>query len=109
MTLTANSRWIILLRDGHFEEFNRMAAQNPPDLKDANLRMLDLRQADLARADLRGAYLRNADLRGLDLSKAALDGASMRGARVSGVLFPKAIPADEIHLSLVIGTRVRAR
>jgi len=108
MTLITNSKWIDLLRNGHIEEFNRMAEKEVPDLRNANLRMLDLRHADLSRADLSGAYLRNADLRGLDLSGASLEGASFHDARVSGVLFPKAFDATEIRLSLIVGTRMRS-
>ena len=108
MALIRDSRWANPLREGRFDEFNRMAATEPPDLRDADLRMLDLRQADLSRADLRGAYLRNADLRGLDLSGASMDGASLHDAKVAGVLFPAALPAEEISLSLTSGTRMRA-
>ncbi|MCX5736252.1 MAG: pentapeptide repeat-containing protein [candidate division NC10 bacterium] len=109
MALIRDSKLANLLREGHFEEFNRLAAQEPPDLRNADLRMLDLRHADLTHADLRGAYLRNADLRGLDLSEASLEGASLHDTRVSGVLFPAALHAEEIRLSLTFGTRMRAR
>ena len=109
MALMRDSQWVNPLRNGHFEECNRLAAQQPPDLRNADLRMLDLRQADLTRADLRGAYLRNADLRGLDLSGASLEGASLHDARVSGALLPATLSAEEIRLSLIYGTRMRAR
>jgi uncharacterized protein YjbI with pentapeptide repeats len=109
MALIRDSKLGILLREGQFEEFNRLAAQEPPDLRNADLRMLDLRQANLTHADLRGAYMRNADLRGLDLSEASLEGASLHDAKVAGVLFPGALSAQEIHLSLTFGTRMRVR
>ena len=99
MALIRDSKLANLLREGHFEEFNRLAGQKPPDL----------RNADLTHADLRGAYLRNADLRGLDLSEASLEGASLHDTRVSGVLFPTALNAEEIRLSLTFGTRMRVR
>ena len=107
MALIRDSKLVALLREGRFEEFNQLAAQAPPDLRNADLRMLDLRHADLAHADLRGAYLRNADLRGLNLSGALLEGASLHDTRVSGVLFPPALKAEEIRLSLAFGTRMR--
>jgi uncharacterized protein YjbI with pentapeptide repeats len=109
MALIRDSKWANPLREGWIDDFNRMAAQEPPDLRNADLRMLDLRKANLARADLRGAYLRNADLRGLDLSAASMDGASLHDTRVAGALFPANLSADEIHLSLTFGTRMRAR
>jgi uncharacterized protein YjbI with pentapeptide repeats len=99
MALIRDSKLANLLREGHFEEFNRLAAQEPPDLRNADLRMLDLRHANLTHADLRG----------LDLSEASLEGASLHGTRVSGVLFPTALNAEEIRLSLTFGTRMRAR
>ena len=109
MALIRNSKWANPLREGRIEEFNRLAEQEPPDLRNADLRMLDLRLADFAHADLRGAYLRNADLRGLDLSGASMEGASLHDTKVAGVLFPSALTAEEIHLSLIFGTRMRAR
>lgn len=109
MALIRDLKLANLLREGHFDEFNRLAAQESPDLRNADLRMLDLRYADLTHADLRGAYLRNADLRGLDLSEALLENASLHDTRVSGVLFPASLRAEEIHLSLIFGTRMRAR
>lgn len=109
MVLVRDSKWVSLLREGRFEEFNQGAAQEAPDLRNADLRLLDLRHADLTHADLRGAYMRNADLRGLDLSGASLEGASLHDARVSGVFFPAVLSAEEIRLSLLFGTRMRAR
>ena len=99
MALIRDSKLANLLREGHFEEFNRLAAQEPPDLRNADLRMLDLRHANLTHADLRG----------LDLSEASLEGASLHDTRVSGVLFPTALNAEEIRLSLTFGTRMRVR
>jgi uncharacterized protein YjbI with pentapeptide repeats len=77
------------------------------DLANANLRGADLRRANLRRADMRNAYCHSADLRGVDLSEARLEGASFHMARISGAYFPANVTADEIRLSLEIGTRVR--
>jgi uncharacterized protein YjbI with pentapeptide repeats len=109
MALTRNSKWAILLHDGNIEEFNRLAAEEVPDLQDTDLRMLDLRGADLRRANLRGAYLRDADLRGVDLSEAELEGASLHSTRVAGVLFPDYLDANEVRFSIGEGTRLRVR
>jgi uncharacterized protein YjbI with pentapeptide repeats len=43
----------------------------------------------------------------VDLSKANLDGASINACKISGVLFPAALGASEIELSLLHGTRMR--
>jgi uncharacterized protein YjbI with pentapeptide repeats len=77
------------------------------DLAYANLRGADLRAVNLRRANLRGAYCHSADLRGVDLSEAEIEGASFHMARVSGSYFPPTVTADELRLSLEVGTRVR--
>ena len=109
MALERDKEMSRLLREERLEEFNRRAASAPPDLENADLRMVDLRRADLRKANLRGAYLRDVDLRGVDLSDAELDGASIHGAKISGAWFPRNLPAEEITLSFVHGTRVRVR
>jgi hypothetical protein len=43
----------------------------------------------------------------VDLSEAKLDGASMKDAKVSGVMFPRDLPSDEIMMTLAHGTRIR--
>ena len=108
MPLIRDSKWITLLRFGNVDEFNRLAAHEPPDLANADLRMIDLRKADLSHANMRDVYLRNADMRGLDLSMADLEGASLHDASVAGVLFPRNLRPEEIQLSLVFGTRMRS-
>jgi uncharacterized protein YjbI with pentapeptide repeats len=107
MPLTVDKPHCQLLREERFDEFNRMARAEAPDLRDANLRGCDLRRANLARADLRGAYLRQADLRGVDLGGTQLEGASIHQARLGGTLFPPTLAADEIRLSHELGTRLR--
>ena len=108
MAPTGTPEWLRLIREENWGEFSSLAKASPPELANANLRMVDLRRADLSRANLRGAYLRNADLRGLDLSGADLNGASIQDARISGVLFPANLSPQEITLSISLGTRMRA-
>jgi uncharacterized protein YjbI with pentapeptide repeats len=109
MELIRDSKWVGLLRSSRCQEFNKLAATEPPDLHNTDLRMLDLRKADLSRANLSGAYLRNCDLRGLDFTVANLEGASIHDANVAGVLFPAALSPEEIRLSIDLGTRMRYR
>jgi uncharacterized protein YjbI with pentapeptide repeats len=100
----------IALREGKVEEVNELASgAQTIDLSRANLRGADLRHANLRKADLRGAYCHSADLRGVDLSEAQIEGASFHLARVSGAYFPPNVSADEIQLSMDLGTRVRCR
>ncbi len=94
----------------NMEQFNALVEQGkPPDLRNANLSGLDLRQARLTGLDLAGCYFRGANLSGLDLTGCNLQGASLRGARISGVLFPGNVSAEEIRLSVDLGTRIRVR
>ena len=103
-----NSELRNLILEGKKQEFNERAGQSAPDLENASLRGVDFQGFDLSHANLRGAYLRSADLRGCDLFWADLDGASLHGARISGVRFPRSLTADEIRLSVELGTRLRA-
>jgi uncharacterized protein YjbI with pentapeptide repeats len=100
-----------LLSNGEVDAFNREVTRlgGTADLADADLRGVDLRHASLKHADLTGAYLRAADLRGVDLSEAQLAGASLRQAQVSGTLFPVSLGAEEIRMSVELGTRMRPR
>jgi len=109
MALRMDSKWRLLLVDSKFDEFNRLAGEEAPDLESCDLRGLDLSKANLSKANLRSAYLRYADLRGLDLFYADMDGASIHEAKISGVRFPPSLAADEISMSLHLGTRMRAR
>jgi len=100
----------IALREGKVEEVNELAGRAQTiDLSRVNLRGADLRHANLRKADLRGAYCHSADLRGVDLSEAQIEGASFHPARVSGAYFPPNVSADEIQLSMDLGTPVRCR
>lgn len=98
-----------LIQEERFLEFNNYveAKGGEVDLTGAHLRGYDMRKCKLHSADLTGAYLRSADLRSLDLSLTKLDGASLKEAKVSGTLFPRSLPPDEIRLSLEYGTRLR--
>jgi uncharacterized protein YjbI with pentapeptide repeats len=79
------------------------------DLRGVDLRGLDLRGLDASGLDFTGSYFRDTDLRGIDFSQAVLEGCSFYGAKVSGAYFPPELPADEIRLSVELGTRVRYR
>ncbi|UQZ89662.1 hypothetical protein C4J81_10760 [Deltaproteobacteria bacterium Smac51] len=97
-----------MLFEENRETFNKMVREGKtPDLKDQNLSDLDLCGFMLRDADLTGAYLRGANLSGQDLSSAKMHGASLKNAKISGCLFPSNISADEIRLSVDLGTRMR--
>jgi len=99
-----------LLREGKVSAFNEEKARGKRcDLTNCDFRGLDLRGLDTSGLDLSGCYFRQADLRGVDLSKAKLEGASIHSARIAGAYFPSEIPADEIVMSLMHGTRMRYR
>jgi uncharacterized protein YjbI with pentapeptide repeats len=97
-----------LLRAGNLAEFNRKkAAGDKPDLTACDFRNLDLRGIDADGLDFSDCYFRQADLRGIDFRGACLEGASLNGAQVSGAYFPKGLSAEEIKLSVELGTRLR--
>lgn len=97
-----------ILFEENKEAFNKLVkAGKTPDFHGQNLSDLDLRGFELREADLSGAYLRGANLSGQDLSLAKMHGASLKNAKISGCLFPAAISAEEIRLSVDTGTRLR--
>ena len=99
-----------LLRKERVDEFNRLRGETPQvDLSGLDFSGLDLRGLDARGLDLRGCHFRQADLRGIDFSEAQLEGAAIDGAKISGTCFPKALPAEEINLSLLHGTCMRYR
>jgi uncharacterized protein YjbI with pentapeptide repeats len=99
-----------LLREGNIAEFNRRkAAGYKPDLTACDFRGLDLRGLDADGLDFSDSYFRAADLRGIDFRNACLDGASLNGAKISGAYFPANLSAEEIRLSVELGTRLRPR
>ncbi|ASP40690.1 hypothetical protein CHH28_19340 [Bacterioplanes sanyensis] len=97
-----------LLRHDDVAGFNAARQQGQAvDLRRCDLRGLDLRNIDLSGLDLSDCYFRGADLRGIDFSTCLLHGASLADAKISGCLFPLAIPAQEILLSVTHGIRLR--
>ena len=99
-----------LLHNEKIEEFNRHKAKGETgELRGGDFRGLDLRQLDVDGLDLSDGYFRGADLRGLDFRNTNLNGASIAEAHISGCYFPEPISAEEIRLSLTLGTRMRYR
>ncbi|RMG29699.1 MAG: pentapeptide repeat-containing protein [Gammaproteobacteria bacterium] len=99
-----------LLREGKIEEFNRRkAAGEAIQLSGVDLRGLDLRGLDAHGIDFSNTYFRQADLRGIDFTGSNLEGASLHGAKISGCYFPPELRAEEIQMSVELGTRLRYR
>ena len=108
MTKFKEGTLVLLLRDGKIDEFNHASRQEDNlDLAGANLRGADLRNAYLRNADLRNAYCHTTDFRGVDLSQANIEGASFHRARISGAYFPSNVSAEELKMSVDLGTRIR--
>jgi uncharacterized protein YjbI with pentapeptide repeats len=104
-----NPLWL-LLKDREVEELNRRrAAGEPGDLVGCDLGGLDLRALEADGLDLRDSCLDHTDLRGVDLRGARLEGATIHAARIAGAYFPADLPAEEIELALLHGTRLRPR
>lgn len=99
-----------LLRNGDIDQFNQKKSDGHKcTLNGVDLRGLDLRGIDARGVDFSNSYFRHTDLRGVDFTEANLEGASINGAKISGCLFPNALSAEEITLSLIHGTRMRYR
>ena len=97
-----------LLHQENIEEFNRRRAGGETiDLRGVNLRSMDLRGLDTNGLSFTDTYLRSSDIRGLDLGHCHMEGATIFEAKISGVLFPRELSADEIRLSVTMGTRLR--
>lgn len=97
-----------LLHLEKIEEFNqRRASGEIIDLRGVNLRSMDLRDLDTNGLSFTDTYLRSTDIRGLDLSHCHMEGATLFEAKISGTLFPRELSADEIRLSVTMGTRLR--
>lgn len=97
-----------ILFEENRDAFNRaVAGGQVADFSNQNLSDLDLCGFNLKNANLAGAYLRGANLSGQDLSGANLHGASLKQAKISGCLFPDDLSAEEIRLSVDMGTRMR--
>jgi len=97
-----------LLRDGNITEFNaRKSRGEKTNLIGCDLRAVDLRGLDADGLDFSDCYMRLTDLRGVDLRNSCLEGVSLNNAQVSGAYFPLELTAEEIHLSVRLGTRMR--
>lgn len=98
----------LLLRDENIKAFNTKKPQaDTSHLHSKNYRGLDLRKMDADGLDFSNAYFRGADLRGIDFSNSKLHGASIASAKISGCMFPKELRAEEIRMSVELGTRLR--
>jgi len=98
-----------LLRDGKIKEFNYHRGKGKkPDLVNCDFRAIDLQGLNAEGLDFSGCYFRNSDLRGIDFSKSKMDGASIHDAKVSGAYFPSDFTSDELTMSIIRGTRLRA-
>ena len=98
-----------LLLDGDIDAFNRRREKIAEcSLAGLDLSGVDLRNMNASGLDMRDCRLKHSDLRGIDFSEANLVGASISCAEISGTLFPRNLSAEEITLSLVHGTRMRA-
>lgn len=97
-----------LLREGKIKAFNDQVASGAKvDLTLCDFRSVDFRGLIADGLDFSGCYFRQADLRGIDFSQCNLASASINSAKISGTLFPTALEASEIELSLLHGTRMR--
>ncbi len=99
-----------LLQDDRVEEVNTILAEAECfSLVDVNLRSANLQGLHVDGIDFSNAYFRSANMKGLDMRNCNLEGASIHGAQIGGVFFPKALPPEEILLSVTQGTRLRYR
>lgn len=98
-----------LLREGKIKEFNHYRKKGQTcDLTNCDFRAIDLQGMYAKGLDMTGCYFRLADLRGVDFSQTKLEGASIHDAKISGTYFPKEFSSDELTMSLIRGTRLRA-
>ena len=98
-----------LLLDGEIGAFNQTREKTGAySLAGLDLSGVDLRNINARGLDMRDCHLGHADLRGIDFSETDLGGASISCAKIAGTLFPQNLSAEEITLSLVHGTRMRA-
>lgn len=97
------------LRLGDFESFNQLTSgKTAVDFSEADLRGVDFRGVKIIeKLKVRGAYMRDADLRGLDLRTWDMEGCSLYHAKISGAYFPANVGAQELTISVQLGTRIR--
>lgn len=99
-----------LLHEENIAEFNRRRNEAKTALlRGGNYRGLDLRGLNADGLDFGDGYFHGADLRGIDFRNTNLEGASMIDAKISGCYFPLQLSAEEIRLSVSMGTRLRYR
>jgi uncharacterized protein YjbI with pentapeptide repeats len=99
-----------LLSEENIAEFNRRRTElQAGQLRGGNYRNLDLRGLDADGLDFGDGYFHGADLRGIDLRNTNLEGASIIDAKISGCYFPRQLSAEEVRLSVSMGTRMRYR
>ncbi|MDQ7087553.1 MAG: hypothetical protein Q9Q13_06700 [Acidobacteriota bacterium] len=109
MALSATKPHCALLREERIDEFNVMAKSQVPDLGQGQ----PAQRGSAPGPPQTGRPPRRSPSGGagpcarVDLSEARLDGASLHHAQVGGVLFPPNLPAEEIRLSVQLGTRLR--
>jgi len=97
-----------LLRTENIKDFNEQRDHlDTTELKNGDYRGRDLRNMNAGGLDFSSSYFRNTDLSGIDFRNTNLQGASLLDAKLSGTYFPTALSAQEIRLSLEIGTRLR--
>lgn len=98
-----------LLVSGDIAAFNQAREQIAEySLVGLDLCGVDLRNLNAKGLNMRDCRLKHTDLRGIDFSETNLEGTSISCAKISGTLFPHSLSAEEITLSLVHGTRMRA-
>ena len=98
-----------LLHEDDIDGFNQQRPAGHVDMRGGDFRGLDLRELNADAVDFTDGYFRSADLRGLDLRNACIEGASLAHAQISGAYFPVELTADEIPMSVKLGTRLRYR
>jgi uncharacterized protein YjbI with pentapeptide repeats len=100
----------LLLSNEDIAGFNaRRSELDTGNLRGKHYRGLDLRGLNADGLDFSDSYFRGADLRGIDFRSASLEGCTLTGANISGCFFPYELSADEIRLSVELGTRLRYR
>jgi uncharacterized protein YjbI with pentapeptide repeats len=100
----------LLLSNEDIAGFNAKCNElDTASLRGKHYRGLDLRGMNADGLDLSDSYFRSADLRGIDFRTTRLEGSTLTGANISGCFFPYELSAEEIRLSVEMGTRLRYR
>jgi uncharacterized protein YjbI with pentapeptide repeats len=97
-----------LLREEKIDEANaRLDSGERCDLTGAFLRGCNLQGLHATNINFADCYFRLADLRGVDFRHCCMEGASIHGAKIHGAYFPVELSAEEIMMSIKLGTRMR--